>query len=64
MISLEYEDTDYNERIPTKKYDQFKMIETIALAAQNVNPMLKTYIICPGFVYGCGEDLFYDFFKV
>jgi adenylate kinase len=26
--------------------------------------MLRTYIICPGFVYGCGEDFFYDYFKM
>jgi adenylate kinase len=26
--------------------------------------MLRTYIICPGFIYGCGEDFFYDYFKM
>lgn len=40
------------------------MIETLALSAANTNPMLKTYIVCPGFVYGCGEGLFYDYFKM
>ena len=24
--------------------------------------MLKTYIICSGFIWGCGEDLFSDYF--
>ena len=38
------------------------MVETLALS--NTNPNLKTYIICPGFIYGCGEDLFYDYFKM
>ena len=38
------------------------MVETLALA--NTNPNLKTYIVCPGFIYGCGEDLFYDYFKM
>jgi adenylate kinase len=40
------------------------MVETLALAASNTNPNLKTYIICPGFIYGCGEDLFYEYFKM
>lgn len=40
------------------------MIETLALSASNTNSMLKTYIICPGFIYGCGEDIFYDYFKM
>lgn len=40
------------------------MVETLALAAANINPNLKTYIICPGFIYGCGEDIFYDFYKM
>ena len=38
------------------------MVETLALS--NTNPNLKTYIVCPGFIYGCGEDLFYDYFKM
>lgn len=40
------------------------MIETLALSASNTNPMLKTYIICPGFIYGYGEDIFYDYCKM
>ena len=40
------------------------MIETLGLSAANTNPMLKTYIVCPGFIYGCGEDIFYDYFKM
>lgn len=40
------------------------MIETLALSASNTNPMLKTYIVSPGFIYGCGEDTFYDYFKM
>ena len=38
------------------------MVETLALS--NTNQNLKTYIVCPGFIYGCGEDLFYDYFKM
>jgi nucleoside-diphosphate-sugar epimerase len=27
------------------------------------NQNLKVYVVCPGFVYGCGEDFFFDYFK-
>jgi adenylate kinase len=61
---LPFKDKDYIVRIPSKKYYNYKMIETLALSASNTNPMLKTYIICPGFIYGCGEEMFYDYFKM
>jgi adenylate kinase len=61
---LPFKDRDYISRIPSKKYYNYKMIETVALSAASTNPMLKTYIICPGFIYGCGEDMFYDYFKM
>jgi adenylate kinase len=61
---LPFKDRDYVSRIPSKKYYNYKMIETVALSAASTNPMLKTYIICPGFIYGCGEDMFYDYFKM
>ena len=40
------------------------MIETLAYSASCTNKMLKTYIVCPGFLYGNGENIFYDYFKV
>ena len=51
-------------RIPSKKYFHYKMLETLAFAASNTNPMLKAYVICPGILYGYGEDTLYDYFKV
>ena len=24
---------------------------------------MKAYVVCPGFVYGCGEDFFFDYYK-
>lgn len=60
---LFFKDKDYVLRVPSKKYYHYKMIETIALAAANTNPMLKTYIVCPGLIYGMGEDIFYEYFK-
>ena len=26
--------------------------------------MLKVYIVCPGFIYGCGEDFFFEYFRM
>ena len=57
-----YKESDYTKRIPNKRYFQYKILETQALTHNN--PMLKVYIICPGFVYGCGEDFFFDYFKM
>lgn len=59
---LYYKEKDFIKRIPHKQFYHYKMIETLALA--NTNPMLKTYIVCSGFIYGCGENLFYDYFKM
>ena len=61
-ILLRCFEKDYIKRVPSEKFYHNKMIETLALS--NTNPMLKTYIICSGFIYGCGEDLFYDYFKM
>lgn len=57
-----YKESDYPKRIPNKRYFQYKILETQALTHNN--PMLRVYIICPGFVYGCGEDFFFDYFKM
>ena len=56
-----FNEDDYPRRIPYSIYYNFKEIETMALQIQN--PNLKKYIICPGFIYGCGEDFFFDYFK-
>ena len=56
-----YKDSEFTERIPHKKYFQYKLLEMQAL--QINNPNLKVYIICPGFIYGCGEDFFFDYFR-
>ena len=59
---LYFKEKDFIKRIPSAKFYHDKMVETLALS--NTNPNLKTYIVCPGFIYGCGEDLFYDYFKM
>ena len=61
---MSYNDKDYVYRVPGKNFYTFKMIETLAYSASCTNKMLKTYIVCPGFLYGNGENIFYDYFKV
>ena len=39
------------------------MLETLGMSAAIINSKLTTYVICPGFIYGHGEDVFYEFFK-
>ncbi|MCQ2820156.1 MAG: hypothetical protein MJ252_23055 [archaeon] len=59
---LYFKERDFIKRIPSRKFYHNKMVETVALA--NTNPNLKAYIVCSGLIYGCGEDLFYDYFKM
>ena len=56
-----FNEEDIPKRIPYAHYSNFKMLETSTLQIQN--PYIKKYIICPGFIYGYGEDLFFDYFK-
>ena len=56
-----YRENEYRKRIPNSRYISYKMLENLALS--NTNPMLNVYVICPGFIYGCGEDFFFDYFR-
>ena len=59
-----YKEHEYMQRVPHKHYFRYKFIETKALAAAAASQYLRVYIICPGFIYGCGESFFYDYFKL
>ena len=56
-----YKESEFNKRIPNSKYFYYKILESLALSKINSN--LKAYVICPGFIYGCGEDIFFDYFR-
>ena len=56
-----YKESEYEKRIPNSKYFYYKILESLALS--NTNPNLRAYVICPGFIYGCGEDIFFDYFR-
>jgi adenylate kinase len=40
------------------------MIETLALSAAKTNPQLKSYIVCPGLIYGHDQTVFYDYYRM
>ena len=53
---------DYLKRKPSLKYFEFKYIENEAINL-NQKANIKSYIICPGVIYGYGEKLFYSIFR-
>lgn len=59
-----FKDKDFKLRVPAPNYYSYKSLETLALAASWTNPKLKCFIVCPGFIYGLGEQLLFSYFKV
>lgn len=59
-----YTDKDYATRVPHPRYQHLVFLENLAINFSNANSMFKVYVVCPGFSYGCGENFFYEFFKV
>ena len=57
-----YTENEFAKRIPDNKYIQYKLIESQIIQLSQKNN-IKSYVICPGFMYGYGEQLFYDIFK-
>ena len=61
-VYVYYTEKDYLKRKPATKYLEYKYIENEALLLnQKIN--IKTYIICPGIIYGYGEKTFYSIFR-
>lgn len=61
---LYFKDKDYKLRMPASKYFLYKSIETLAMSSSATNKRIKCNIVCPGFIYGDGEDFFYNYFRV
>ena len=61
-IIVYYTDKDYLNRKSNSKYYQYLYVENIALLL-NQKKNIKSYVICPGFIYGYGEKIFYYFFR-
>ena len=61
-IIVYWTEKDYLNRKPAIKYMEYKFVENEALLLnQKLN--IKSYVICPGVVYGYGERTFYSIFR-
>jgi adenylate kinase len=58
-----FDESDLEKRVPSPKYQSFKTLENIALAAMKIKDNLKVYVLCSGVVYGNGEEILYTHFK-
>ena len=58
-----YTESEYTKRIPHQNYIHFKYIENQLLALGAHKENVKAYVVCPGFIYGYGEDFFFDLYK-
>merc|ERR1711871_451560 len=61
VVTDTYTETEFKVRRPHPQYVEFKATETMALKC-NRDP-LKCYIVCPGLLYGAGEDVFHSLFR-
>lgn len=59
-----YKEKDYNLRVPAPRFQYMKTLETLALSSIKTQPLLKVYILCAGVLYGLGERIFYEHFKM
>ena len=57
-----FTDSDFNRRKTLPSYEIYKMYEDKLIYLSENNASLKTSVLIPGFLYGRGEDLFYDIF--
>jgi len=59
-----YNEREYAKRKPIPKYQPFKAIETQCLSAGASKKNLQSYVLCSGILYGHGEDVFLNYFRV
>lgn len=59
-----YTEDDLNLRRTLPKYQFLLNIEDQCLQANALKTNLKTYVLNSGILYGHGEDVFFNFFKV
>jgi len=57
-----YKEVDFTWRTPLSKYEIYKSLETLVLSVSKSRPELKSYVLCSGIQYGCGENVFFKHF--
>lgn len=62
---LYFTDQDFQQRVPSPRYQQIKTIEMMAMSAQKQCKNLRVHVVCAGLPYGNGEanNVFYEFFR-
>lgn len=66
VVKIEYtsfKESDYEKRKTYPCYRNIKTLESLCISAGKSNPNLKTFILCPGVLYGNGEETFFPYFK-
>jgi len=62
-VVLTFKEKDFHLRVPSKKYQYLKTLETLALSSVRSQPKLRVYVLCAGVLYGDGERILHDHFK-
>ena len=62
-VVLNFKEKDFHLRIPSRRYQYMKTLETLALSSVKAQPNLTVYVLCSGILYGNGERILYDHFK-
>lgn len=62
-IHVPYNESDYEKRIPSEEFEHLKEIEDQILGFVG-KENLKTYVVAAGIMYGNGEKVFNEHFKV
>lgn len=65
-VKIEYtsfKESDFEKRKTYPCYRNIKTLESLCISAGKSNPNLKTFILCPGVLYGNGEETLFPYFK-
>ena len=62
-IVLNFKEKDFHLRVPARKFQHLKTLETLALSSVRAQPKLRVYVLCAGMLYGVGERTLADHFK-
>lgn len=62
-VVLTFKEKDFHLRVPSRRFQYLKTLETLALSSVRAQPKLRVYVLCAGILYGDGERILHDHFK-
>jgi adenylate kinase len=62
-VVLRFREKDFHQRVPSRRFQYLKTLETLALSSIKSQPKLRVYVLCAGLLYGSGERILHDHFK-